>query len=321
VTQIFLHSLDRGYLNAMAEGFAWTGIESTIRSSKSIFIKPNLTFPTFREGVMTNPEALESLIVYLKDFSCEITICESDSGGYNPFPMDEVFRATGISEMAERYGVRIVNLSYAPSRPICFLYRRREMSVPLPVCILDEADLFITMPVPKVHLNTVYSGAIKNQWGIIQEPDLRLKLYPYFREVVYRVNKGLPESVAVVDGMYGLNRSGPLRGDAVRLNWMLICDDIFKADWVASRLLGFEIDEIPYLTHILQKEGLQSLKDDEFNEDFTKYQSEKYYLKRLWTDLPGWLTFHSPFLAYIGYESVLARPLHWLLYRFREPFY
>jgi hypothetical protein len=33
------------------------------------------------------------------------------------------------------------------------------------------------------------------------------------------------------------------------------------------------------------------------------------------------LTFNSRFLAYVGYESPLAKPLHWLLYLFREPFY
>jgi len=40
-----------------------------------------------------------------------------------------------------------------------------------------------------------------------------------------------------------------------------------------------------------------------------------------WADYPGYLAYHSRWLSWLGYESCLARPLHWLLYRFREPFY
>ncbi len=44
---------------------------------------------------------------------------------------------------------------------------RPGLRVPRPRLLADETDLFISMPVPKVHVNTVLSGAIKNQWGVI----------------------------------------------------------------------------------------------------------------------------------------------------------
>jgi uncharacterized protein (DUF362 family) len=319
--KVFIDSLDGSHLKGIREGCAFLGDSAKIGGSSRVCIKPNLTFPTFRRGVMTNPEAVESLVLYLKDFTDHITICESDSGGYNRFPMDEVFARAGISEFANRYGVRVVNMSYSPSRPIQFRSGLKTLSVPLPTFLLDETDLFITMPVPKVHLNATVSLGLKNQWGVIQQPELRLKLHPHFKEVIYGINKALGRMIVIVDGKYGLTRSGPLRGDVVDLNWILVSDNVFISDYVVSGLMGFDWRRIPYLQYALQKEGIGSLQGVEFNTDYNSFKKEHFYLEREWTDYPGVLTFNSRLLAYVGYESFLAKPLHWLLYKFREPFY
>jgi len=177
------------------------------------------------------------------------------------------------------------------------------------------------MPVPKVHLNTNISVTIKNQWGIIQDPSLRLKLHPHFKEVVYQVNKAIPPSIAIVDGRYGLNRSGPLKGDVVDLNWILMSNSIFHADFVVAELMGMDLKKIPYLKYIFEKEKIDSIVDIEFNTDYKKFKSTQFYLKRKWTDYPGYLAFHSSLLSYLAYQSPLAGLLHKLLYIFRDRFY
>lgn len=305
----------------LRKGFTFLGRSGEIHSGSRIAIKPNLTFPVFRKGVMTNPEILEALILYFKNYTDNITVCESDSGGYNRFSMDEVFSRTGISEFSKRHGIRIVNMSYSPSRRIGVNTRWRTLQVPLPAFLLDETDIFVTIPVPKVHCNTVVSLAMKNQWGVIQQPELRLKLHPYFKEVIHGINKALPRPLAIVDGKYGLNRSGPLRGDVVDLNWILVSDNIFATDLVVSEIMGFDWQRIPYLSYAFKREGVCSLKDIAFNTDLRDYKTAEFHMEREWTDYPGVMTFNSRFLAYLGYESLLAKPLHWLLYRFREPFY
>ena len=105
------------------------------------------------------------------------------------------------------------------------------------------------------------------------------------------------------------------------LNWILISDNIFYADLVVAEIMGFDSRQIPYLRYIFEREAMNSLKDVDFNTDYRKFKKLKFRLERRWTDYPGFLTFNSQLLAYIGYESLLARPLHWLLYRFRKPFY
>ena len=88
MSKVFIQSLDDGYERCVSAGFDFLGPSCVINPSDKVCIKPNLTFPTFRMGVMTNPEALEALIIFLKNFTNNISICESDSGGYNRFSMD-----------------------------------------------------------------------------------------------------------------------------------------------------------------------------------------------------------------------------------------
>jgi hypothetical protein len=85
--------------------------------------------------------------------------------------------------------------------------------------------------------------------------------------------------------------------------------------------MGLDQRRIRYLEYIFRKEGIRSPAEVAFNTDWTSFRRDPLHLQRDWTDYPGLLTFNSRVLAYIGYESLLAKPLHWLLYRFREPFF
>jgi uncharacterized protein (DUF362 family) len=320
MAHFFKTSLTNGYCEAIHAGFTFLGDRARIGTSDRIAIKPNLTFPTFRRGVMTNPEAVSALIEYLKNYTDHISICESDSGGYNRFSMDEVFKVTGLLEIAKRYGVRVVNLSLAPSRRIRVDTNWRTMTVPIPTLLLDATDRFITLPVPKIHANTLISVAIKNQWGIIQIPAERLKLHPVFKYVIYAVNKSLPKPLVIVDGKFGLTRNGPMRGDVVTLNWLAMCDNLFANDVIVAQLMGFDPMSIPYIRYAMKKENIRTSDSHVYSYEAHPPHTE-FYLTRDWTDYPGLMTFNSRALAYLGYESLLARSLHKLLYLFREPFY
>ncbi|MFB3778493.1 MAG: DUF362 domain-containing protein [Bryobacteraceae bacterium] len=319
--RVFLTDLGPGYREAVAGGLAFLGSAATLRPGLRVTVKPNLTFPMYRPGVMTSISAIQALLEHLSDAGCRVTVCEADSGGYNRFSMDEVFQATGLVELAGRFGARLVNLSREAAREVLVRTGLRRRGVPLPRLLVDETDLFITMPVPKVHANTVLSGAIKNQWGVIQEPSLRLKLHPVFPYVIHAVHQALPRTIVIMDGKYGLNRNGPMRGDPVELDWLLASDSVVAADLTMATLMGFDWHRVPHLAFMARRHPEAAWDGIEWNTDYREFQRARFRLERQWTDLPGWFTFHSRVLAWLGYESRLAAPLHRLLYCFREPFY
>jgi uncharacterized protein (DUF362 family) len=124
--RMFLDSIGAGYLPVIREGLMHVDLGARLKQGDTVFIKPNLTFPVFRKGVMTNPECVEALIIALKDYTDRIVIGEADSGGYNRFDIDGVMEKTGIKAMGRKYGIRTVNLSHVPRDPIHFSYRGRN---------------------------------------------------------------------------------------------------------------------------------------------------------------------------------------------------
>ena len=319
--RVFIERLDRSYLARIQEGLSYIGMASKVKPGDTVFIKPNLTYPYYKEGVMTSPGCVEQLIQALKDYSLNIIVGEADGGGYNRFSMDEVFEKTGLRVIAKRHNVKLVNLSKLSSRDIYFDYKGQHFVVPLPRLLLDEIDLFITVPVPKVHGNTGVSMSIKNQWGCIQEPSLRLKLHPYFKKIILEVNKALKVGISIIDGKFGLTRNGPLRGDAVELNWITVADNILAADMVCCHLIGIDPLSIRYLHYYAENGPPVHLDEILFYRDYTRFVGPRFELKREWLDYPGYLAFYSSFFAHVAYHSSLSRALHKGLYLFREKFY
>jgi uncharacterized protein (DUF362 family) len=309
------------YLDRVREGLAYIDAGRLIHRDTRVFIKPNLTFPEFRPGVMTSPEALEATIIALKDYTSHVTIGDADSGGYNPFSMQAVYKATGIIEFAERHGVAIVNLSDGRRTPIAFESRGRHLSVDLPDLLLTGTDLLVTMPVPKIHMNTGVSLSFKNQWGCIPEPKDRLRLHPDFPATILAVNAAVHSRIAVVDGRYGLTRSGPMEGDATPLDWVMVTDDIGAAASLCCSLIGIDPARIRHLALARKRGLLPRVGEVTCNADLAEFRATPFHLNRKWTDYPGLIAFRSRTVAYLAYFSPLAGLLHKILYLFREPFY
>jgi len=318
---VHLQSLDDGYPAVVEETLTAIGFFQTVPSGARVFLKPNLTFPEFRPGVMTSVDCLRAVTVCLIAHGYRVVIGEADSGGYNRFSIDEVFKGMGIDKLAAETGAEIVNVSFTDSEWLDVRGGWRRLRVPFPRLMLREIDAFITLPVPKIHMNTQVSMSIKNQWGCIQEPNERLKLHPYFAETMYAFNRRLPHAFSIIDGRYGLNRTGPMLGDVVDMNFVLGSNDLVAADRVCCRIMQIDEARVKYLQYFRSQGWWCDFEKIALNTDIARFQKEKFYLVRKWTDYPGLICFNNAFLAWLGYHSPLAGFAHWLLYLFREPFY
>src|SRR5438270_6684179 len=216
------------YLDRIREGFEFVDMARLLSGHPRVFLKPNLTYPTYRPGVMTSIEAVEAAILAVKDFTPHVYIGDSASGGSYPFSMEKASGDSGMYELGARLGVEVVNLSHMP-RTTVELGGGDPIPLELPALLTDEIDLLITLPVPKIHMYTGVSLTFKNQWGCIPEPKDRLRLHPRLPRVLLEVNKAVHAKAAIVDGRWGLTRSGPMLGDPVALDWVLVSDDIGAA--------------------------------------------------------------------------------------------
>lgn len=298
----------------------WLDGRSIIASGARVAIKPNLSYPAYRPGVTTSPAVLEGLIGALRSRTSNIAIVESD-GGSNAWAAEAAFRGHGIPEICRRYGVRAINMTNYPREEVETEIAGRAVRVELSKFLTRETDVFVTMPVPKLHVMTGVSLGFKNQWGCL--PDVkRLRNHPEFPCKVLAINKILKPRLAIFDGTYFLDRSGPLEGDPIRKDMLIASDDVGAGTLACCELMGIDARSVPHLRLAIAEGMMPSgLADLVTNATIERFHGPAFKLRRSWFQWASLATFHSRWATIAFYDSPLAKPVHELVYYFRgRPF-
>lgn len=160
----------------------------------------------------------------------------------------EAFAGHGMYELRDEFGVEVVNLNDESRDLIAFRSRGQTYQLPLPTRLLHETDLFITMPVPKIHCMTGLTLSYKNQWGCIPDT-MRLRRHYIFDDAIVAINRALKPAV-LADGTYFLDRNGPMEGDAVRMDLIIAASDAGAFDRYVSELMGFPWQRVKHLRRV-----------------------------------------------------------------------
>ena len=294
------------------------GLAERVESLKTVLIKPNLTYPVYKEGVTTRPEFVRHLVGALlrAKRNLKIFIGEGE-GGYNSFSMSEAMRRIGFADIAEEYPhVELVNLSKVPSRSVELRTLKGPYTIDLPEIFFKDVDCSISCPLPKVHCMTTLTLSLKNLWGCL--PDvMRLKNHYMFPHIISNVWKLLKFEYAFLDGKYGLTSNGPMEGEVVEVNWFVASNSLGAFDAIVAQLMGFEWSAIRHLS-IAERYGcVPSEKEVEVIGDLQRLQ-RKFQLKRNFWNYPALVAFHSKQLTHFFYLSRSAALLHGIMYLVRK---
>ncbi len=246
-------------------------------NKKNILIKVNL--PGFKEIYSnTNVEAVEAIIEYLKKFPSieKITIAEGSEGYYYTKNTEEIFKRFKYNTL-ERFNVNLLNLD------------AMEHNISVPITLLDgsrdsvrvvkpEYDYMISLVSPKTHDFLIVALTMANMIGFIHPKD-KIKIYgikyedgtkrslysmPKYLKAIRVAHKNLTEVVArinpdlsIIDGQYGMEGKGPLKGSPVFHGFAIASTDFVKADALGAFVMGFKPDDIGYI-HYAKKRNLGS---------------------------------------------------------------
>lgn len=178
----------------------------------------------------TSPEVIKALVNVLKNQTKDITLVEAHS--YRA-PAEEAFKNTGIYELADKLGVKLVNLSKSPLRDV-----GNKLFGPMPEILLN-AGVFITMPKLKTHALTYFTGSLKNQWGCIPRHD-RIAIHHSLDRGIVMLNELLKPKLSIMDGLIAMEGRGPTNGTPRRLDIVLGSTDLVALDTTAMRLVGLD---------------------------------------------------------------------------------
>ena len=256
-------------MNATKVGLAKTGRRRSNVSEALNNIRDDIT-PKVRDQVLLKPNFLSSTnqlasshvdaIRGALDFLLstpqppkEVIIAE----GANESFSGEAFQIFGYEALQAEYDVpiRLVDLHQETEwvETTVFLSDREKETVRMPKTVLD-CPCTISVAIAKTHDAGVVTLAMKNMiMGTIHKAD-RIKMHGYLshadRELpreaqtlninLLRVSLHLKPDIAIVDGTVGLQGNGPGGTNSVPLGIAVASSDVFAADAVSSKAMGFE---------------------------------------------------------------------------------
>ena len=305
-------------IKQITNSFQHISFEKDFKQANAVLIKPNLTYPVYKEGVTTRKVFIECLVAALREIntSTKILIGEGE-GGYNSFSMSDSMRNMGYYELEKLFSnVKIINFSELPSSEVELDTPDGNYIIKLPQIFFDDVDFSITCPLPKVHCMTKLTLSYKNQWGCIPDT-MRLKNHFKFDSIISKISDKLKFKYAFLDGLYGLNNNGPMVGDPIRVDWFVASNSLGAFDRILSEMMGFDYRKIGHLKIAEDYGYIPPLKEIKII-GRTETLSRKFNLKRNFWNYPALAAFHSKHLTHLVYFSKWAKLLHDIMYTFRK---
>jgi len=225
-------------------------------TARRILVKPNLLGAFAPEqAVTTHPVVVEQTVRLLQELGREVVLGDSPGGSA---PQRQVWQVTGMSAVAERCGVPLLDFLAEP------VHTLDVNGVEL--CLSQaafSADAIVNLAKYKTHTLMRYTGAVKNLYGLV--PGMRKSLYhrdyqrpqDFLRVLLAIYGTVRPRVLySVLDGVLGMEGEGPSGGKPRAFGVMMGGTCAAALDWTAARMMGFAPHELPYVRAALRVDGL-----------------------------------------------------------------
>ena len=251
-----IETYDLQQLEAAVADFLGHANRIRIKRSKRVLLKPNLlgAFPPER-AVTTHPVLLEALIRHFLELGKEVWIGDSPGGTAN---VEQVWQACGLKDLASRYPVKLVNLSTSGYREL------KWNEIPVKISeVFWQCGIVINIGKYKTHGLVGFTGALKNLYGLVPgliKTDYHSR-YPnsvdfsHLLLALYGLTRARL-SYSFIDGILGMDGIGPSGGRVRKFGLLLGSRSVSSLDFTAARMMGFRLDDVPYLSEALQMDGV-----------------------------------------------------------------
>jgi len=261
--------------------------EDELKGYKSVFVKPNLVSDVpgyIKKGSNTDIRIIEAVLTFFSNYpEIKVYLGESETGTkVKGRRLDNALGFMGVSKLKEKYDFEIVNLTYDEKVEVPIEGGRLVKSLQLGRTFV-ESDLIINLPKMKTHKYSTITCAMKNMIGAIPDP-LRVIYHKNVHKIIADINSiFFKKMLVIVDGLIGMEGQGPLSGDPVPMDLILFARNPYDADLAASKIMGFDLDEIEHLRLFKQQYCNYDLKGIEVIGE--PFKENLYNFKRFRTNL------------------------------------
>ena len=205
------------------------------------------------EATNTHPEVASALAHQIARAGGSSWV--GDSSGVPGFT-DECFDAAGYG--GEHFPRR-TNFDTGPFVPLDF-GGRLLAEAPVHTSV-NEARCRVSVAKLKTHTLTLFSGSLKNQFGVLPgsvKPALHRDLCrtpSSLAQVIVDLNRGLPFHLGVMDGVIGREGGGTTTGQPRSAGFLAASRDLVALDAVSCHLIGISPSEVETL-RMAEEQGL-----------------------------------------------------------------
>jgi uncharacterized protein (DUF362 family)/ferredoxin-like protein FixX len=226
------------------------GISVFVKPGDKVLLKVNLLIRKKPEKAATTHPSVVQAIGELVLEAGGIPIIGDSPGGYH-FYKKEVLKAVydtcGMTEAAEKSGAQlnfnteVVDVPYPDGKII------KNIKTIAP---LLEVDKVINIPKIKTHMMTVYSGAVKNMFGIIPgsykaEYHLRFENTRDFANLLIDLCLFSKPTLTIMDAVIGMEGYGPTNGKPKKVGLIIAGVNPFELDVIAAGIIGLKPNQVP----------------------------------------------------------------------------
>ncbi|MFV0347361.1 MAG: DUF362 domain-containing protein [Halodesulfovibrio sp.] len=232
--------------------YAPDAVESAVRSvldaagvrpssGTRVLVKPNLLKAEPGGLCCTHPMVVRAACLYLMDCGCKVTVGDSPAFG----SAGKVAQSIGLADALAPLGVPIITLDNPVAVTLPY-----GMSVGISRHAL-ETDTLLSVPRVKAHTQMRVTCAVKNMFGCVAGVRKALAHTTHgdkgnaFRAMLVEVAAALPPTAALVDGVVGMDRTGPSGGDAYALGMVGAAQTAVALDTAVYAVLGATPEMIP----------------------------------------------------------------------------
>ncbi|MBM7582355.1 uncharacterized protein (DUF362 family)/Pyruvate/2-oxoacid:ferredoxin oxidoreductase delta subunit [Caldicoprobacter guelmensis] len=223
------------------------GIDRYIKPGMKVLLKCNLLARRRpEEAVTVHPAVVEAVVRVVQSIGATPVIADSPGGLYTERILRGIYRACGMEEVHERTGV-ILNYNtdtVEVSHPEGKVAKRMTV-----IKVLQDVDAVISVAKLKTHELTLFTGAVKNLFGVIPgmtkaEYHLRMKRLEDFSDLLIDICTYVKPVLSVMDGIEGMEGNGPSAGSPRHVGALLVSPSPYALDVVSAALVGLPVERI-----------------------------------------------------------------------------
>jgi len=255
------------------------GVENLIKPNSVVVVKPNAGHPIPPEtSANTSPAVVSAVIKILRRANPkEIVLAESSAIGCDTL---ECLEITGIGKAAEEAGVdRIVDIKR--EKDLISIPIRDARSginrVQLPR-FLVEADHIVNVPIFKSHASMVFTCALKNIKGTVQDKFHQQMHLTNLAAAMMDLWSVVRADLSIVDMIRPAEGFGPHSTSPVDFGCVVAGRDPVAVDATICRMIGLDINKVDYFTPAGER-GLGNYKENKI--EIRGRQIKEVY-KKLW---------------------------------------